>query len=169
MVVRNNLWLNNNLIKNLQTQVHPNLSHWVIRQSAFRFVFSIMKILFLANLTWNWLVFPVSWIHFHASFRFDPPANYCSFVQSKGRGRAQNSKYLIMVANSKRQDFERDHLDEWKLTDSIVKQHCMNRSMPTEDESVDHFDDMKVPPFCPDGVANDARITLNTARGLLSR
>lgn len=74
-----------------------------------------------------------------------------------------------MVTQSKYRDFESGSLAEWKLTDSIIKKHCMNRSLPTEDDTEDHFDDQLVPPFCPSGAPDGPRVTLNTARCLISR
>lgn len=69
--------------------------------------------------------------------RYDPPLDYRSFVQSKGRARAKNSLFVIMVPNDKKEEinFIKDIVN-YKTIDSILLKMCRDREVPDKFASV---------------------------------
>ncbi|XP_055335150.1 LOW QUALITY PROTEIN: endoribonuclease Dicer-like [Paramacrobiotus metropolitanus] len=99
--------------------------------------------------------------------RFNEPTTYRSYVQSKGRARAKNSKFLMMVGLDEVEHFRNNKLHEFQLLDAVMKDHCVDRSSPTEEDRSDHFSDEKYPPYRPPG--SKACVTLGSALNCLQR
>lgn len=55
--------------------------------------------------------------------------NYCSYLQSKGRARAQNSKYIVLTSDEDRAVTETD-LSAYIAMDDTLKKTCLERSVP---------------------------------------
>ncbi|XP_055346103.1 endoribonuclease Dicer-like [Paramacrobiotus metropolitanus] len=99
--------------------------------------------------------------------RFNEPTTYRSYVQSKGRARAKNSKFLMMICCDEVERFRNGRLHEFQLVDVVLKDHCVDRSSPTEQDRIDHFSDEKYPPYRPQG--SSACVTLGSALNCLQR
>ncbi|XP_055329020.1 endoribonuclease Dicer-like [Paramacrobiotus metropolitanus] len=95
--------------------------------------------------------------------RLDKPSNYCSYVQSKGRARAQNSRYIVFSDSF---DKTKRELDEYDKLDQRLKDMCVERVVPDMDTQSQHFSD-KSDHFSPPG--SKAMATLNTALTLLQK
>uniref|UniRef100_UPI003AFB824B AncD1D2 n=1 Tax=synthetic construct TaxID=32630 RepID=UPI003AFB824B len=98
--------------------------------------------------------------------RFDLPKNFRSYVQSKGRARAKNSKYIIMVEEDEKNKFQED-LNQYQEIEKILLRLCHNRDAPSE-EDFDSFEDELLPPYMPYGT-DGPRVTMSSAISLLHR
>uniref|UniRef100_A0A803L442 Uncharacterized protein n=1 Tax=Chenopodium quinoa TaxID=63459 RepID=A0A803L442_CHEQI len=71
--------------------------------------------------------------------RFDPSANICSFIQSRGRARMQNSDFLLMVKSG-----DQDELSRMKnylsSGDVMRKESLSHASLPCQPVEFDEFD-----------------------------
>ncbi|GAV02265.1 hypothetical protein RvY_12855 [Ramazzottius varieornatus] len=98
--------------------------------------------------------------------RFDRPMNYCSYLQSKGRARAQNSKYIVLTSDEDRAVTEKD-LSAYIAMDDTLKKTCLERSIPDARKQKVHFDDKPHDSFRPSG--SSAVVTLSSAMSLLQQ
>ncbi|KAF2368450.1 Helicase C-terminal [Trinorchestia longiramus] len=87
--------------------------------------------------------------------RFDEPMNFRAFVQSKGRARAVNSMYVLMVSPSSKL---RNEMDEYHNLEASFKKVCRDRALPLPEEILESFSDDLLPPYMPQGL-NGPRIT----------
>lgn len=100
--------------------------------------------------------------------RFDLPADFRGYVQSKGRARAKDSIYVLMSeVGQKYSQFCLD-LCNFKTVERMLLNKCHNRSMPSEEEIREHMNDSLIPPYMPYG-ERGARITLASAISLINR
>ncbi|CAK9295605.1 unnamed protein product [Gordionus sp. m RMFG-2023] len=100
--------------------------------------------------------------------RFDLPQNFRSYVQSKGRARAENSHFLLMVADAFRKTLFADLRDYSKIETSLSK-NCNNRSGPAEEESIKfHKLDELLPPYQPEFGEGKPRVTMTSAIALVN-
>ncbi|KAG7160339.1 endoribonuclease Dicer-like 1 [Homarus americanus] len=99
--------------------------------------------------------------------RFDEPANYRAFVQSKGRARALPSRYLLMVNETKLQELK-DSIDLYKEIEKALTLLCHDRQLPTLEEIRKHYvEDEYIEPYLPYG-PDGAKVTLNSAISLIN-
>ncbi|XP_028758757.1 endoribonuclease Dicer homolog 2 [Neltuma alba] len=71
--------------------------------------------------------------------RFDPSATVCSFIQSRGRARVQNSDYILMVESGDLAT--RSRLEKYLSTGEIMRKECLRHSsLPCEpfDSDIDN-------------------------------
>ncbi|GBN04632.1 Endoribonuclease Dicer [Araneus ventricosus] len=100
--------------------------------------------------------------------RFDLPDDYRSYVQSKGRARAKNSNYVLLIKeNDMFQRFMHDLVD-FKTIEKLLQSKCQDRTMPTEEEISAYMADSPIPPYMPRG-PDGPRITLSSAISLVNR
>ncbi|CAL1295864.1 unnamed protein product [Larinioides sclopetarius] len=100
--------------------------------------------------------------------RFDLPVDFRSYVQSKGRARAKNSNYVLLI--EERDMFEKfmDDLVSFKTIEKMLQSKCHDRTMPTEEEISTHMADSAMPPYMPRG-PDGPRITMSSAISLINR
>ncbi len=85
--------------------------------------------------------------------RFDFPPNFRSYIQSKGRARARESKYILLLEEGeeggKRQAELRDYTDLEKELQSI----CQGRCVPGEEDILRRMEELVTPyrPYGPEG------------------
>ena len=85
--------------------------------------------------------------------RFDFPPNFRSYIQSKGRARAKESKYILLLEEGeegrKRQAELKDYSDLEKELQSI----CRGRSVPGEEDILRRMEELVKPyrPYGPEG------------------
>ncbi|XP_064098364.1 endoribonuclease Dicer-like [Macrobrachium nipponense] len=103
----------------------------------------------------------------NAVIRFDKPANYRAYVQSRGRARAVPSKYILMVEMRAHGSFIND-LDVYREIEKTLLTLCHNRDLPTAEEIQRHFDEDDVlPPYEPYG-PQGPKVTANSAISLVN-
>ncbi|XP_078671533.1 endoribonuclease Dicer-like [Branchiostoma floridae x Branchiostoma belcheri] len=100
--------------------------------------------------------------------RFDLPRDYRSYVQSKGRARAQGSHYVMLVQQHELDAFKED-LVQFKGIEKILRQKWAEHEMPQEEEIWEHLCDDMVPPYMPRQVDGGPRVTMTSAIGLVNR
>ncbi|CAG2100109.1 unnamed protein product [Medioppia subpectinata] len=101
--------------------------------------------------------------------RYDPPKTFREYIQSKGRARAESAKYVIFVEKNELFDKINDNLHKYKETEKILNDCCHNRSVPTEAEIDESFDDQLLEPYMPKSEEGSARVTLNSAIAIINR
>ena len=84
--------------------------------------------------------------------RYDFPKTFQSHVQSKGRARAKDSRYLVLVDEAQRPQCERDLIEYMEL-ETMLASLCRNRESPDEDEVSRRLKDLMRPyqPLGPGG------------------
>ncbi|XP_035677529.1 endoribonuclease Dicer-like [Branchiostoma floridae] len=100
--------------------------------------------------------------------RFDLPKDYRSYVQSKGRARAQGSHYVMLVQQHELDSFKED-LVQFKGIEKILRQKWAEHEVPKEEEIWEHLCDDMVPPYMPRQVDGGPRVTMTSAIGLVNR
>ncbi|KAM3918817.1 endoribonuclease Dicer isoform 1-T5 [Leptodactylus fuscus] len=101
--------------------------------------------------------------------RFDLPAEYRSYVQSKGRARAPISNYIMLADTDRIKGFEED-LKTYKAIEKILRNKC-SKSMDGGDMESDAIvdDDGIFPPYVLRQDDGSPRVTLNNAIGHINR
>jgi len=101
--------------------------------------------------------------------RYSLPDGVCSYLQSRGRARASNSQYIMMVDDKHSQNF-RSQLGDMQAIEKMLEKLCYGRHVPIveddEDEDVKNVDDI-IPPFCPHGEGTQIRATATSSIQLL--
>ncbi|XP_077992696.1 endoribonuclease Dicer-like [Glandiceps talaboti] len=100
--------------------------------------------------------------------RLDAIREYRSYVQSKGRARAPESFFIMMVNNTDKDNFIHD-LKQFKCIDRILERICHGRDKPTEEEIDAHMADALLPPYMPNKVEGGARVTMTSSIPLINR
>ncbi|XP_070576462.1 endoribonuclease Dicer-like [Ptychodera flava] len=100
--------------------------------------------------------------------RFDPIKEYRSYVQSKGRARAPESFFIMMVNSIDKESFIKD-LKQFKCIDKILERICHGREMPSEDDIDSHMADTLLPPYMPNKEDGKARVTMTSSIPLINR
>lgn len=73
--------------------------------------------------------------------RFDPSANICSFIQSRGRARMQNSDFLLMLRRG--DDFQLSRMKNYLYSGDIMRKESLSHaSLPCQPIIFDEFDDI---------------------------
>lgn len=101
--------------------------------------------------------------------RFDFPDDFRSYVQSKGRARAQRSLYVMMTG---RDEYNKAaaNLRNYLSIEAILMNKCHERKAPLASEVVLSFAvDELLPPYMPIREDGAPRITLSSAIGLVNR
>lgn len=96
--------------------------------------------------------------------RFDFPQNLRAYIQSKGRARAKESAYILMMDTERRDVFFQ--LSNYQLLELELQSLCHDRPIPGEEEIMKKMEDI-VRPYMPFGVLAGTRATLFTALELI--
>lgn len=81
--------------------------------------------------------------------RYDFPLTFQSYVQSKGRARSKNSRYLLLVPEEEDAAC-RSRLREYTRIESELQTICHDRTVPNEDEIEEKLRNLYYP-YCPQG------------------
>ncbi|GFU74958.1 endoribonuclease Dicer [Trichonephila clavipes] len=100
--------------------------------------------------------------------RFDLPGDFRSYVQSKGRARAKNSIYVMLLEQGEKYEKFTIDLVNFKTIEKMLQSKCHGREMPTEEEITSHMADEAIPPYMPRG-SNGPRISMSAAISLINR
>lgn len=98
--------------------------------------------------------------------RYDFPKTFQSHVQSKGRARAKNSRYVLLVGKEELNE-GKSKLECYLELEQALSRLCHNREVPGEDE-VERRLKHRIPPYQPYGF-NGPTITVDQALSLLHR
>ncbi|XP_044163480.1 LOW QUALITY PROTEIN: endoribonuclease Dicer-like [Acropora millepora] len=99
--------------------------------------------------------------------RFDFPKTFCSYVQSKGRARAKDSCYYLLVDSQEEME-KRYELETMQEIENVLSEMCHDRDEPTAEECDEAADTDFLPPFQPPN-GGGARLTMSSSISLLSR
>ena len=99
--------------------------------------------------------------------RFDFPQNLRSYIQSKGRARAKESTYLILIEGKKEAEV-RSQLSDYRELEEELKRLCHNRDVPGEEDILKRMEE-KVSPYMPFGIEAGTRATLSSSLPLIHR
>ncbi|UYV74239.1 DICER1 [Cordylochernes scorpioides] len=99
--------------------------------------------------------------------RFDPPRDFRSYVQSRGRARAKKATYILLIDNANK-DYLKTHLS-FKNIEKHLEKYCFNRIAPREDEITDALSNDIIPCFMPDPRDGKPRLTCTSAISLINR
>ncbi|XP_023219961.1 endoribonuclease Dicer-like isoform X2 [Centruroides sculpturatus] len=99
--------------------------------------------------------------------RFDLPEDFRAYVQSKGRARAKEAKYILMTSCDEKEKLL-NNLKDFKLIENILMKYCHQRTETSED--MPHpIDDDILPPYMPVKKDGAPRITMTSAISLINR
>ncbi|XP_046985158.1 endoribonuclease Dcr-1-like [Schistocerca americana] len=100
--------------------------------------------------------------------RFDVPSMYRSYVQSKGRARAQDAYYLLMIEESRTEDFV-ENLAQYFEIEQMLLRKCANKE-PSEEEEMeaDKWTDM-IEAYSPPSSPSHSSVNMSTAVALVNR
>ncbi|KAK2567376.1 Endoribonuclease Dicer [Acropora cervicornis] len=99
--------------------------------------------------------------------RFDFPKTFRSYVQSKGRARARDSCYCLLVDSEEEME-KTCELENMQQIENVLSEMCRDRDEPTEEECDEAADTHFLPPFQPPN-GGGARLTMSSSISLLSR
>ncbi|XP_071041573.1 endoribonuclease Dicer isoform X2 [Parasteatoda tepidariorum] len=100
--------------------------------------------------------------------RFDLPPEFRSYVQSKGRARAKNSIYVLMVEDGLESSKFLQDVCNFKTIEKLLLSRCYKRSLPSEEDISEVMADNIIAPYMPYGVSGP-RITMTSAVSLINR
>lgn len=100
--------------------------------------------------------------------RFDEPSNYRSYVQSKGRARANEAKYILLHDSSSPTNTLNKDVLLYERLEKELQIICHNRALPSLEEMIEAFSDDLLKPFMPFGPTG-SRITSSSCISLLNR
>ena len=98
--------------------------------------------------------------------RYDFPKTFQSHVQSKGRARAKNSQYILLVEDTEYNE-QKLKLDNYFKLEKMLARVCHGREVPDEDE-IERMLKHKITPYQPFG-QDGPTITVDQAVSLLHR
>ena len=101
--------------------------------------------------------------------RYSLPDGVCSYLQSRGRARASNSQYIMMVDERHSKSFNAQLRDMQEI-EKMLEKLCYGRHVPVvgdeeEDEDSDKVKNVDeiIPPFCPHGEGTQTRATATSS------
>ncbi|PSN49931.1 Endoribonuclease Dcr-1 [Blattella germanica] len=99
---------------------------------------------------------------------FNVPQVYRSYVQSKGRARAQDAYYILMIEEDRSKQFVNDLAQYFEIEQMLLRK-CANREPTEEEESeADKYTDL-IPSYCPSDSPNSPSVNMATAVALVNR
>ncbi|XP_045498782.1 endoribonuclease Dicer isoform X2 [Colias croceus] len=105
----------------------------------------------------------------HLIVRYDPPLDYRSYIQSKGRARSRESNFILLVNNEDQNSFI-ERYNAFQNIERRVHQLLMGntseRAAPTEEDIQEKLYNDEIPPFVTE---NGVRLYSSSAISLLSR
>nr|CAD7399754.1 unnamed protein product [Timema cristinae] len=100
--------------------------------------------------------------------RFDLPTGYRSYAQSKGRARAADSHYILVMEERNRETFLRQ-LAEYREIEKMLVRKCANQEPPEHEEKDADIYTGSVEPYRPANSSTSASVNLVTAVALVNR
>ncbi|KAJ1531645.1 hypothetical protein ONE63_000316 [Megalurothrips usitatus] len=98
--------------------------------------------------------------------RFDEPQSYRSYVHCKGRARAADAHFVLLVEKASSPSFVRE-LAEFMSIEQVLLKKCANRETSEEEEKDADLYTSVVPPYCPS--EKNVSATLSNAIALVNR
>lgn len=100
--------------------------------------------------------------------RFDPPESLHAYMHAKGKAKAPNSRFYVMVPRRESARFLHD-LHDCRVTEQILLKRS-HEDDTTPDEEVDAaYADGLIPPYRPLDVPDSPKVTMSTAIALVNR
>nr|KAG5691629.1 hypothetical protein BaRGS_023800 [Batillaria attramentaria] len=103
--------------------------------------------------------------------RFDPPRDYRSYTLSKGRARARDAEYVILVDEDLMEDFS-EELQVFKGIEQVLIGSGRGRQDLEDAQEVQQLDKLQftpLPPFCPLGQPGAPAVSMKNAIALVNR
>ncbi|XP_076046340.1 endoribonuclease Dicer-like isoform X2 [Oratosquilla oratoria] len=98
--------------------------------------------------------------------RFDPPSNFRSYVQARGRARDTPSQYVFFASKDGKVG---DDISSYKKIENYLKSNCHDRKHPNEEDIRNYFKrDESLPPYAPYD-ALGAKVTMVSVLGLINK
>ncbi|PFX27173.1 Endoribonuclease Dicer [Stylophora pistillata] len=98
---------------------------------------------------------------------FDFPKNFRSYVQSKGRARARDSNYYMLVPQELKGEKEND-LEILREIEKILFKRCHDRTQPSMRECIESLDTDAFQPYVPED-GGGACVTMSNSISILSK
>ena len=85
--------------------------------------------------------------------RFDFPPNFRSYIQSKGRARARESKYILLLEEGEEGRKRLAELSDYSVLEKELQSICRGRSVPGEEDILRRMEELVTPyrPYGPEG------------------
>ena len=85
--------------------------------------------------------------------RFDFPPNFRSYIQSKGRARARESKYILLLEEGEEGRKRQAELSDYSDLEKELQRICHGRSVPGEEDILRRMEELVTPyrPYGPEG------------------
>ena len=85
--------------------------------------------------------------------RFDFPPNFRSYIQSKGRARAKESKYILLLEKGEEGRKRTVELNDYAALEKELQSICRGRSVPGEEDILRRMEELVEPyrPYGPEG------------------
>ena len=85
--------------------------------------------------------------------RFDFPPNFRSYIQSKGRARARESKYILLLEDGEEGTKKLAELNDYSVLEKELQNICRGRSVPGEEDILRRMEELVTPyrPYGPEG------------------
>ncbi|KAK3092704.1 hypothetical protein FSP39_006212 [Pinctada imbricata] len=100
--------------------------------------------------------------------KFDPPKSYKSYSQSKGRARARNAEYMVLVNESKMETFQQEYDIFRHIEKVLIERNSEETTHQTENLNGDDNSNIS-PPYIPNPDQPRISVTLNSAIALVNR
>ncbi|XP_055995249.1 endoribonuclease Dicer-like isoform X2 [Ostrea edulis] len=100
--------------------------------------------------------------------KFDPPRSYKSYSQSKGRARARDSEYLILVEENKKDTFMKDYSVFKGIESVLIGKKIDDEESDVEDCLYENGSSV-LPSYLPNAGNPQICVTMNTAIAFVNR
>lgn len=77
--------------------------------------------------------------------RFDFPPNFRSYIQSKGRARAKESKYILLLEEGEEGMKRQAELKDYSVLEEELQSICRGRSVPGEEDILKRMEELVIP------------------------
>ncbi|KAL4237619.1 Endoribonuclease Dicer [Mactra antiquata] len=102
--------------------------------------------------------------------RFDVPKSYKSYSHSKGRARARDAEYLILVEEEHFDEFDQQLKTYHDIEKVLIRRSCRVPDEPSNQmEATDDICDCILDPYVPSNVESNTSVTMETAIMLVNR
>ncbi|XP_062617556.1 endoribonuclease Dicer-like [Saccostrea cucullata] len=100
--------------------------------------------------------------------KFDPPRTYKSYSQSKGRARARDSEYVILVEENRREAFIKDYNVFKGIESVLVGRRNEGEELEDEDHPCEELSSLLLP-YIPNADNPQICVTMDTAIAFVNR
>ena len=107
----------------------------------------------------------------HCNFvcKFDLPQNFRSYIQSKGRARAEGSHYFILATEEEYKIFNPKLNLEFANIETFINSECCKRVLPTDTECFAQNEESQIEPYEPFDYPGSPKVTAGSALALVNR